>query len=301
MQRLVGVLLRVHTQTSRSTSSTSRSTSSRCSTDGRVVVGQVEQDQPVELVLGAARPRSPPPRAPSRAARTSAAAGRRATGPARSRPPRPRRRRDARDVVGRRTPTGDSCSPGERVEQRRLAAAGGAGQRDDGVLARQPEPFPRPSARRPRPADGLGGRRGRPARRSPRRGRSASPGRSARRCRPRSRGLTAASAGIGPPSGVLVSDGVAQRCPAAASTRRRRLGEALSLGTEQLVDPGVEVGARLSASLRTAWSPRTASSSFWLSAEAPPATAISPATSPPVCANTTIISISPRPLTPKAR
>ncbi len=56
-----------------------------------------------------------------------------------------------------------------------------------------------------------------------------------------------------------------------------------------------------SARLRTAWSPKTASSSFWPSTALPPAIPTSAPVRPAVCANTTTINATDRPLTPKAR
>ena len=75
----------------------------------------------------------------SAAAGAAAAAGCRA---GRAGPPRRRVQLQAMGaaVVGRRSPVSEIGHPGERVEQRRLAAAGGARDGDDGVLPGQPAP-----------------------------------------------------------------------------------------------------------------------------------------------------------------
>ena len=77
--------------------------------------------------------------------------------------------------------------------------------------------------------------------------------------------------------------------------RRQQVGVAAPLTGEQLVDSPAQVGAggcrQRAHRLVTEHGLE----------DAPPATATSPATSPPVWANTTIISIRPSPLTPNAR
>ena len=95
-----------------------------------------------------------------------------------SAPSAPHTQAVAHDVVGRRTPTADELQPGQRVERRGLAGAGRAGDRDHGVVGREPQPAGRPARAPPgsRRAARRGADRARP--RSPRRG-----PRCARRCR----------------------------------------------------------------------------------------------------------------------
>ena len=74
-----------------------------------------------------------------------------------------------------------------------------------------------------------------------------------------------------------------------------------ALAAEQLADRRLQVRRARSARVRTAWSPKTASSSFCPSTAEPPAMPASAPVTPAVCAKTTTISATESPLTPNAR
>ena len=88
-----------------------------------VEVGQVEQHQAVQA-------RAPPARC---ARRRGAAPRPRASPAARRRPPPPTRLPSGCEVVGRRAPTVATSAPTRALNRLDLPAAGGAGERDDGV------------------------------------------------------------------------------------------------------------------------------------------------------------------------
>ena len=229
----------------------------------------------------------PPRRLPARARPATARAGRR--------PRCPRRWRSAFEVVGRRTPTGERSAPARALNSEDLPLPVDPGERDDRVLARraQSRSPARPDTVRARCSAATSAR---PSSASTASSRATSiPGRSARRWRPRSLGLTGQSS--------TSCTAARSAGPAASCTGRRPAGSVnrLRSPSRSPVTRRRRSARACSASVRTAWSPSTASRTFWLSADAPPATATSPATSPPVCAKTTIITIRPRPFTPNAR
>ena len=230
-----------------------------------------------------------------------------------SAPSLPQTQAVAHDVVGRRTPTAASSRPVSALNVEDLPEPVAPAMRDDGVVGGQPQPAGRALARRPRPrrpARRRGGR-GRPRQRPP------AP-RSGHRCRcPGS-----------PASWPLRADDVTEFLPrpfwsfaaleAQVVDPTRRLAHlvgcarleqqpveegtvASALLVEQSADPLLEDRRARSARVRTAWSPKTASSSFWPTTAEPPAMPASAPVTPAVWAKTTIISATDRPLTPKAR
>ena len=193
---------------------------------------------------------------------------------------------------GRRTPVGASTLAGEGVEQAGLATAGAAGQRHHGAVRRQPAARRCPGQQRPGRCQQL---RVAAAARPARTARSSASSRV-----PSSRSPPAHDRLRGP-GGVDGVHGGAE--PAGRARRRGRLGQQLGR-TGRPRRPAARRRAASSAcraraaSERTAWSPKIASSTFWLSAAVPPAIAISPPVRPPVWANSATISTEPAPLTP---
>ena len=246
----------------------------------RVEVGQVEQHEPVEL-LAAMRWRRGTSSQSSSASSDRAPDGR----------ARGRRRRPA--VAGR-----GELGAGEGVEQRRLPRAGRAGQGDHGGLDAQPE------ALAGAPHDGLA--------RRPRRRRRAARGQLRRL---RERRQAAVERAVGRPPAARRG---ARRAPPrpltapprrARSASRRRASRGASAGRARAgraargsgrPPPAISRSTRSisrsrarAASERTAWSPKMASSTFWPSADVPPATTTSAPVSPPVLAKTAIITVRP--------
>ena len=268
---------------------------------GGVVVGQVEQHQPLEC-----RPASRPPSSiesratwwrggmPSQSSSSVARLGAPGAGGG------PRRGRASYADRG-------EVEPGQGVERRGLAGAGRAGQRDDGVVAGQPQPGARP------------GRRRRPRRRPRRRRAARAPASTAcsRPCEarvqraPRPRTLRApATSPLTTRSGPWRTAGRRPGGPARAAARRSRSAapRASSRSTKRCRSWSISASTRRSrssralvASRRTAWSPKTASSSFWPTTAEPPAMPTSAPVTPPVEAKTTTISATESPLTPNAR
>src|SRR4051794_38685879 len=275
-----------------------------------VVVGQVEQNQPVEAAvlhrpvqhalaehlvpLGYAEPVE------------------QLTGPVFS--PRaghrPRRRRTTHASRGQ-------VQVGERVERRGLAGPGRAGQRDHSVVAGQAKPAPCPLDYRrsladqrigkpaprcpggliqtvdavddvPAPADQLLGalHEGCHARSPLCRADAATPGifsvnRTSSTRREASLSRSTASGSMDSPSRTSRYRCRSLSISSVTRTRRSRCAA--------------------SARRRTAWSPKTPSSSFWPTIALPPAIPASAPVTPAVWANTTTINATESPFTPKAR
>ena len=161
------------------------------------------------------------------------------------------------EVVGRRAPTVATSAPTRSLNRLDLPAAGGAGERDDGVVAGDRGPLADP--RRPRPprlAAGAGSscRARRP--RAPR------PGRRRRRGRPRPTRPPDLGAHLqrAHRAAFTAAAAVARRLRLACRVHRHRLGTA----SNRACSAGVQLAARreqllpaLVASSRTAWSPKT--------------------------------------------
>ena len=214
---------------------------------------------------------------------------------------------------------------GQRVERRRLARAGRPGDA-------------RPRCGRPRAAAGRRRARRPPAPRPPRRRRAGPRAARGRRegldpaaevaCpRVTSRGRPRARTSSSPSASAAARDGRrsdraearpgvrrrahvfhparahAQRSGVSGSSPGRRAGRCIAparLAAAPAPGPRARCGPARRA-LRTAWSPKTASSSFWPSTAEPPAMPASAPVTPEVWAKTTIISATDSPLTPKAR
>ena len=132
------------TQTTRSTRPSSRSTSSRWPRSTESKSGRSSRTSPRSggLVVAVERALPDEPLPGQHADPVEQ--------PARRRPAAPQTQACATPVVGRRTPDRRELEPGERVEQAGLAAAGGAGQRDDGVVLGEREPAAGPLDQRVR-------------------------------------------------------------------------------------------------------------------------------------------------------
>ena len=288
------------THTSRSTSCTSRSTSRWWATSVESWSGRSSSTSPSERSA-----------APSSSRRTW---WRRCT-PSQSstsaRRPRPRRRRWSTEVVGRRTLTVAIGTPGERVEGRGLARTRWrrrARRRCGRRRARAARSARRTtvSARSTRSSSSLP--------------RPASAACSSARSRSRTDGLAPADQPLGPlherrsraPLGRSPDGGRSTAARALAEPHRVRPGRAPARRARSSVarparrrtapgHPLLEVRRACSASRRTAWSPKTASSSFCPRTALPPAMPTSAPVTPAVLAKTTTISATDRPLTPKAR
>ena len=230
----------------------------------RVEVRQVEQDEPVEPVLVDAV--AAPDLEPVEERVGAVAPDRRLPGRRRRPPPADR----------------GQLGPGEDVEELRLADAGRPGERDDGRLEAEPEPRAglrddgacRVDVGVVEPALGqLGG--------LPERGEAVVELRRSRGAADRVDGRVQPREGVGL-GRRLVEHGVEARrlLARSRSTRSTRSSRARA------------------ASVRTAWSPKIASSTFWPTADVPPATTTSPPVRPPVCAKTASITVRPAPLTP---
>ena len=199
--------------------------------------------------------------------------------------------------------------PGQRVDQRGLAAAGGPGQRDDGVRGRRAAAAPRPCRRPARPRSTSGGssrpaaelehlvERGQPVGEPSRPGAARSP-RSRVSGRPRRRPHRGARPHVGP---ARTARAQPER---ARGGRGRRTARGPARGTAR----ARRASSSSTRSIRSAraWCrqrPHRAVAEHRLehllaTADVPPATRTSAPVSPPVWANTASMTARPAPFTP---